>query len=157
MLVSLRQEVRTCTSHCDYSLHLYHPASLIRHMHIILKSKLQNTRWTGPQLVKPLFLLLWPTVAGPQTGWIPHTKQSWTSWERWLGRISYYCCLWISGPQHMGSSPMSAGWKIPYMDSTKHHVLGMLKLINTWWVLDSIRVMSIPTYTTRSWMVIHLF
>ena len=39
MLVSLRREVRTCASHCEYSLHPYCPAWLIRHVHSILKSK----------------------------------------------------------------------------------------------------------------------
>ena len=51
-------KMRTCTSHCEHSLYLYHPAWLIRHFHIILKSKNTNTRWTGPQPVKPLFCYL---------------------------------------------------------------------------------------------------
>ena len=40
----LRQELRTCASRCDYSFHLYHLALLIRHLHIIRKSK--NTKYT---------------------------------------------------------------------------------------------------------------
>ena len=43
MLVSLKLEVRTYASHCECSLHLYHPAWLIRHLHIIFKSK-KNTK-----------------------------------------------------------------------------------------------------------------
>ena len=96
----LRREVRTCASHCDYSLHLYHPALLIRHLHIILKSK--NTKYTVDQAAtsKTFVFVTWPTVARPQTGRIPYTKQSWANWERWLGRIPCCCCLRISRPQH---------------------------------------------------------
>ena len=36
---------------------------------------------------KTFYFVTWPTVAGLQTGRIPYTKQSRTSWERWLGRI----------------------------------------------------------------------
>ena len=53
---------------------------------------------------KTLCFVIWPMVAGPQTGRITHTKQSLASWERWLGRIPYCCCLRISRPQHLLNS-----------------------------------------------------
>ena len=55
----------------------YHPAWLIRHLHIIHKSKIQNyTRWTGLQPVKPQFCYLDLRQPDRKTGWIPYTKQS---------------------------------------------------------------------------------
>ena len=81
---------------------LYHPALLIRHVHIILqvKKKIQKyIRWTRPQSVKPFVFVTWLTVAGPQTERILYSKYSWASWERWLGRIPCCCCLQISRPQ----------------------------------------------------------
>ena len=101
MQESLRREVRTCASHCDRSLYASLICILDRHLHIILKvKKIQKyTQWTGPQPVKPFIFVAWPTVAGPQTGRIPYTKQSRANWERWLGRIPCCCCLRISRPQ----------------------------------------------------------
>ena len=101
MQESLRWEVRTYASHCEHSLHSQSICILDRHLHVIIRTK--NTKiytwWTGSQLVKPFILVTWPTVAGSQTRRIPYTKQSRASWERWLGRIPYYCCLRISRPQ----------------------------------------------------------
>ena len=53
-------------------------------------------------------MLLWPTVVEPQTGRIPHTKQSRASWEHWLGKIPCCCCLRISRPQQK-NSPLKKG------------------------------------------------
>ena len=105
MWESLRRELRTYASHCDHSFHSLSICILDRHLHIILKVKKSQKyiRWIGPQPVKPFVFVTWPTVAGPQTKHIPYTKQSWASWEHWLGRIPCCCFLWISMPQQVTS------------------------------------------------------
>ena len=135
MRESLSREVRSCTSHCDRSSYSLSICMLDRHLHIILKvKKIQKyTRWTGPQPVKPFIFVTWPMVAGPQTGRIPHTKQSRASWERWLGRIPCCCCLRISRPQqdlyplYLGSICLKTPKILKTLKSTKsgnHPIFG---------------------------------
>ena len=77
----------------------YHFAWLIRNLHIIHYVKKYKNSVDRAVTSKTLCFVSCPTVAGPQTRWIPHTKQSRASWESWQGRIPCCCFLQISRPQ----------------------------------------------------------